>query len=494
MTTPVLLPLWVRTSPLWLFAPISFLFAWSSVRLAIAVAGPRADAQSHWTEQARRLWPRLSAAGFALLFALGGAWFTGGMVAAPHAFAGIPRTVRPLGARLREMFAGLMLRQLILVIYLIGLVELRPHPIVMLLFMVAGVLAFWFGATLPLSRWLGAARLASPRLRAVVERAALQTGVRPRAVYEAPMSMANAFALIGARSLIFTDGALALLDDTELELVCAHELGHLGESRRTSSMRLAGLLALPLVACAVTLIPSDGDWFSFLMRLYAALIAVIVVLFLLRRVTRRAEEQADVVAHGAQHDSGSYARALEKIYRANRAPAVIGKKGTHPDLYDRMISAGVQPDYPRPLPPSRRRLRFANVLSLALCSALLTVPYLLHARFRDGAPRRTRAALVALAGLGGDGFDLATVAYAAFAEHDLARSSALYLLAGERDAGSAAYPAMAARTLNLSGRCVEARAAAELAQSRLGRSSPKWERAEVQSSVDGIPNCIESAR
>ena len=32
-----------------------------------------------------------------------------------------------------------------------------------------------------------------------------------------------------------------------------------------------------------------------------------------------------------------------------------GKRTVHPSLYDRMIAAGVTPDYPRPAPPSRFR-------------------------------------------------------------------------------------------------------------------------------------------
>jgi len=516
VSSPALLPLWVRASALWLFAPLSFLFAWALVRLSIAIAGPPASAEGHWTEQARLLWPRRAAAGFALVIALAAAWSTvdfygwhdgplsslgarwlcllaalaGSMVAGPRAFAGVVRSSRPLGARLRELSATLMLRQLVLIIFLLGGALLWAHPLWMLLFMLAGTLAFWSGATLPFARWLGLARSASPRLRVVVERAAMQTGVHPRAVYEAPLSMANAFALIGAQTLVFTDGALALLDDRELELVCAHELGHLGEPRRTSLLRLSGFLALPVIACVLASIPSGGGWFEFLVRI-GALMAVLAVLFFLRRVARRGEEQADRVAHGAQHDAGSYARALEKIYRANLAPAVLGKKGTHPDLYDRMVAAGLQPDYPRPPLPAVRRARIARLAAMALGAALLYFPYALHDRLRREAPRSERAALASLAALGGDGFDLATAAYAAFSGHDLARASALYLLAGERDDTSAAYPAMAVRTLTLLGRCAEARAAGELAQSRLRDSSSRWERTEVQSSLDDLHNCVE---
>jgi hypothetical protein len=45
---------------------------------------------------------------------------------------------------------------------------------------------------------------------------------------------------------------------------------------------------------------------------------------------------------------------LEKIYQANQLPAVMrGNNMVHPHLYDRMLAAGVTPDYPRPQPPGR---------------------------------------------------------------------------------------------------------------------------------------------
>ena len=46
-----------------------------------------------------------------------------------------------------------------------------------------------------------------------------------------------------------------------------------------------------------------------------------------------------------------YAKALLKLYEDQLAPAVGPKKrATHPDLYDRLLAAGMQPDFPRPSP------------------------------------------------------------------------------------------------------------------------------------------------
>lgn len=53
-----------------------------------------------------------------------------------------------------------------------------------------------------------------------------------------------------------------------------------------------------------------------------------------------------------ESDSGVvYARALEKLHEDTLLPAVVAKEHlTHPHLYDRLLAAGVTPDYPRPKP------------------------------------------------------------------------------------------------------------------------------------------------
>ena len=52
-------------------------------------------------------------------------------------------------------------------------------------------------------------------------------------------------------------------------------------------------------------------------------------------------------------DAGTYARALTRLYEDNLSPAVNAKKmATHPHLYDRLLAAGVTPDFPRPAAPA----------------------------------------------------------------------------------------------------------------------------------------------
>ncbi len=45
---------------------------------------------------------------------------------------------------------------------------------------------------------------------------------------------------------------------------------------------------------------------------------------------------------------------LEKLYETGGISVVLRSSGgTHPELYDRMVRAGVPPDYPRPAVPSQ---------------------------------------------------------------------------------------------------------------------------------------------
>jgi hypothetical protein len=94
------------------------------------------------------------------------------------------------------------------------------------------------------------------------------------------------------------------------------------------------------------------------------------------------EQRADATATRHQADPGQYARALEAIYRSSAIPAVLWGRGTHPHLYDRLVAAGVEPDFPRPKAPSRLRLYGAAtiglLLTIVLHGAATLSPLLLH--------------------------------------------------------------------------------------------------------------------
>ena len=88
---------------------------------------------------------------------------------------------------------------------------------------------------------------------------------------------------------------------------------------------------------------------------FLALCPVIMIGFkFLGRRRRRMEVRADVFGSRVLEDKGIYAQALAKLYQANEMPAVMPRKRmAHPHLYDRMLVAGVSPDFPRSDRPAR---------------------------------------------------------------------------------------------------------------------------------------------
>ena len=135
--------------------------------------------------------------------------------------------------------------------------------------------------------------------------------------------------------------------------VAAHELAHLREPRRLVWARasrhfLIGVYAA-LVAASARPLPGSFGPLALMWGMLGATILLIVGLTLSNRLSLKMEHRADAQATESQVSPGVYARALEKLYQANLVPAVLrSKRMTHPHLYDRMIQAGVTPDYARP--------------------------------------------------------------------------------------------------------------------------------------------------
>ncbi len=81
--------------------------------------------------------------------------------------------------------------------------------------------------------------------------------------------------------------------------------------------------------------------------------AMLLLSIFARKLSQRMETRADLVATENQSEAGAYASALEKLYRTNQIPAVTPRKRTHPHLYDRLLAAGITPNYPRPKAPAK---------------------------------------------------------------------------------------------------------------------------------------------
>lgn len=325
----------------------------------------------HWTERGRKLYP-------ARLAAMSGVWLVPvDLVLAqrlfwpgetPHwllsAFAGwlgamagtyfFDREVFPWIARrdwLREVITGWGLRFAWLFLFF-GIMAVMPPQVswrtLVLGAILIGAFTFWLlGGLVWSCKKIGLLQPPPERLSHIVADVSGRMNVPVRGVWMLRSSAAQALALPYTGDLLFTRRLLDICPDNEIAAICAHELGHLCESKFARAGRLlAGFIYLPW-AFVRPLRHAVGDW-AFLI-LFAVSWAFLIFT---RKHSRRLETRADTMAREQEQDAGTYARALSRIYEANLMPAVMPKKKrrTHPDLYDRLVAVGAQPEYPRPEP------------------------------------------------------------------------------------------------------------------------------------------------
>ncbi len=213
------------------------------------------------------------------------------------------------------------------------------------------LLAMQYGLGRQVLVWLRLLKPADDQVQTMVAEIAARMNITVTNVWISATAHANACAMPVTREIIFTKGLLQGLTADQTAAICAHELGHLSESRAVRVSRQIGALAFfPLVFMhPVAHLIHNG----FLYPVGYMFLAVGASL-LFTRLGRRMEIRADSIAAAQQTQAAIYARALERIYQLNQMPAVMGRrKRVHPDLYDRMTAAGLTPDYAKPRPPSR---------------------------------------------------------------------------------------------------------------------------------------------
>lgn len=327
----------------------------------------------HWTERARALYPaRIAAATSIWLLpadiALGqqlawpeltphwalvalAAWV--GAVAGTYPF---DREVLPwLAPRvwLHQVFASWLIRFAVWFVFL-GTIALMPEELDWRVWSLAALfvglfLAWCWGGLLWVGRKLGVLGPAPERLRRIVADVAGRMGVPVRGVWLLNYARSFAFALPYTGDLAFSGRLLERHPDDEVAAICAHELGHLAESKLVISARVFANLAwlVPWLFVKPLVHAFDAG------AIVAIGLASFLTMFGIRRFSRRLEERADRIAHTNEGETGTYARALARFYEDNLTPAVLPRRRrTHPDLYDRLLAAGVQPDFPRPARPS----------------------------------------------------------------------------------------------------------------------------------------------
>jgi Zn-dependent protease with chaperone function len=203
---------------------------------------------------------------------------------------------------------------------------------------ICGGLTYWCKLT-------GTVTAPPERLRAVVAEVSRKMGVPIRGVWLLRSMVAWAVALPWTRELLFSERLLEIHPDDEVAAICGHELGHVNESRATLAARFLGLLIFLPLLFIKPFRYSDADslW------LMATFGTSITILIFSRLLGRHLEVRADSIARKNEGQTGTYARALARFYEANLIPAVMSsRKRIHPDLYDRLIAAGVQPEFPKP--------------------------------------------------------------------------------------------------------------------------------------------------
>lgn len=420
-----LLPTWVGFGPLLYWTAGAFLLGilGTSLLCRMALRPLRGAPALHWTERARLAYPArrtlwlclmaLWVPAIALPVTLTGplSLVPGRAVACAAVIAGwlgfccVERRIgseikgvrMPAGAPLRGWLclALLMAPHVLVFVVLAAVLPVEMNRRAWLLLgagAVAMALVLRFTG-LPVLRLLRLARPASGRLQSIVDVASARTGIRVASVWQAAWPVANAIALVFSRQIVFTDGLVEAIDDESLAAIAVHELGHLSEPWPVKLSRTAGAWILLPLAAVVPILASYG-----LLAFFGVYAVCIVTILGLRRLAVKMELRADAIGLAHQGGEGRYARALERIYEINLVPAVMPeRRRTHPHLYDRMMAAGLEPDYPRPAPPGGALLSAlgtAAVFGAAWIVLAFVLPVAVASAVPEGEPRLlARAAL-----------------------------------------------------------------------------------------------------
>jgi Zn-dependent protease with chaperone function len=346
----------------------------------------RRSAGAHWTERARLLFPARRAAKFNLLFLV---------VFIFVATVASASQLNPLVMVVPVFFGGLLAGYFLnRAIYpaltfmqwlrFIAVIWLLISPMIVLaaacvipanfgiatwLIAACGIILLFsmqLGLNVRLLRYFRIFKPAPERLTMLVRDVSEKMSVPAPTTWIVNTHISNAAALVGPRELVFTDKLLETHPDEEIKAICAHELGHLTEPKNVRLARLLlPLCLLPLVFLkpidsvvgpAMNWSGPNSELIGFLCSFIIILIPIGFLAVLGKRLAQRMERRADQVAVEHQEDPAVYARALERLYQTNQMPAVMRRRlrpSAHPDLYDRMLAAGITPEFPKPAPPGK---------------------------------------------------------------------------------------------------------------------------------------------
>jgi Zn-dependent protease with chaperone function len=356
-----------------LFEAAAFSAAFACIANWLALIPWRRAKERHWTERARLYYP-VRASAQSNLWVLPAVLTMGAVLMEiddlPHwtlmvLATGIGTVVGtipmdrevctriPFKELLRTVSVGWLIRFLMWLVFL-GAIALMPNEFnlqglaILAVFLFLLTLWSWKG-WIWTGRKLGFLLPPPERLQKIVQDTAARMNVPVGEVCLLRSFTAQAFAMSAGRRLLFTDRLLEILSDDEVAAICSHELAHLTEPRSTYFQRhMIWLSFLPWIFLK-PMVHTLGFSGFIVLLLFTFLVPIAC-----RQLSHRLEVRADAVAHSNEPDSGVYARALTRLYEDALAPAVNARESaTHPHLYDRLLAAGVTPDFPRPEPPAR---------------------------------------------------------------------------------------------------------------------------------------------
>ena len=364
----------VASAVLFLSAIIHFIAAMVVMALAnrVGLIPWRRAATAHWAERARLLWPVRRTAGFAVflvpflliqahwrLYPLSSSnWIVDGFASFFGAILGCYPLDKQIFPQLdfkswcQQTIAWWGMRFGFWIV-MVTAITLMPEDFGWrTVWVAAGYLLFHYLLTRGLLlRYLRLVKFLEPagqRLQGIVDSTAKDmANVKIRATWELGGCLANAFVFPTAGEMVFSKRTLEICNDEEIAAICAHEIAHLKESKWILFARFLGSLAVFPIIFTKPIVHACG-----FLGMFITLLLMLIMMRFTRSLSQRLERRADELAFKKQLNEGVYARALEKLYQENRSPAVaVNNRQTHPHLYDRMLAAGITPDFPRPARP-----------------------------------------------------------------------------------------------------------------------------------------------
>jgi Zn-dependent protease with chaperone function len=466
-----LMPAWVA----WL-GPVAFVAAATWGFLLVAVVATRRilreyDPHAHWTDQARiahavRVTYVLTSVILPPVVLAFSRMMIGPMSPTPWWALGVPAAVlvflmsmrleygferdvlgQPVGGAARHMAVGMIrLAAYAGIALLLVLAPGRLSSPMMPVWLACAVLVgLALRYQLVILRGLTLAQPADEGLRAIVRRVGAEAGYDVDRVVVIDSHMPNAFAMSWLRTVGFTSRALEVLEPEQVGAVAAHEIAHLQERRSVTVLRqLMHFVWIPLAAAR----PILATWGA--AGLAAVVLVVLAVAVANARMRSRMERLADVVARDHTHGSEAFGSALASIYRTGLVPAVL-RRDPHGHLHERLVAAGVEPDFDPPPAPSLRQPAVLAVAAFLIPVLVLFSPWLV---VRTGS-RQTTAHVAASLNVYG-GWPYEELALQAEVAGDLLRAGVLYERAADVSSGSSQL-VDAAVAYARAGRCEDAR-------------------------------------